>query len=111
MIWPIDAHSQWQLHFRDSRVADAISWGDPENKGFAQVWLVIDGALDVFLRLRAFDEVRNRNRMSGGKLVCSPHIPRHVGPGGVRPKVTWAIDLPAFAGQRWGSPTRTSLRE
>ena len=39
------------------------------------------------------------------------HIPRHVGPGGVRREFTWAIDLPAFAGQRWGSPTRTSLRE
>ena len=108
---PIDAHSQWQRHFRGSCVADAFFWGGPENKGFAQVWPVVDGALNVFLRLSAFDEARNRNRISRGKSVCSPHIPRHVGPGGVRPKVTWAIDLPAFAGQRWGSPTRTSLRE
>ena len=111
MIWPIDAHSQWQLHFRDSRVADAISWGDPENKGFAQVWVIAHSGLDLFLHPDAFDEVRNGNRMCAGEPVCSPHIPRHVGPGGVRPEFTWAIDLPAFAGQRWGSPTRTSLRE
>ena len=71
----IDAHGEWHLPFRVSRVADAIFWGDPENKGFAQVWLVIDGALGVFLRLRAFDEVRNRNRMMGGESVCSPTSP------------------------------------
>jgi len=107
----IDAHGEWHLPFRVSRVADAIFWGDPENKGFAQAWQVRDGALEGFLLPRAFDEVRNGNRMCAGEPVCSPHIPRHVGPGGVRPEFTWAIDLPAFAGQRWGSPTRTSLRE
>jgi len=99
------------MHFCGVRVADALFLGDPENKGFAQVWVIAHSGLDLFLHPDAFDEVRNRNRMYGGELVCSLHIPRHVGPGGVRPEFIWAIDLPAFAGQRWGSPTRTSLRE
>lgn len=37
-------------------------------------------------------------------------FPRHIGSGGVRLEEQ-PIDLPAFAGQRWGSISRTSLRE
>lgn len=51
------------MHFCGVRVADALFLGDPENKGFAQVWVIAHSGLDLFLHPDAFDEVRNRNRM------------------------------------------------
>ncbi|MAI30061.1 MAG: hypothetical protein CMM07_00125 [Rhodopirellula sp.] len=103
--------SEWGEYFSDPGATEAVFWGESENEGFTQLCSLAQTSLGVFLVVGGFDELANRNRMRGSGRVCSLDIPRHVGSGGVRPEITRAIDLPAFAGQRWGSPTRTSLRE
>ena len=60
----------------------------------------------------AFDETQLLNRMETEADDSPQTTPRHIGSGGVRLSIRiQPIDLPAFAGQRWGSPFRTSLRE
>ena len=68
-------------------------------------------SLRRFPVVAGFDEVANRNRIGAVRSCPLNQSPRHVGSGGVRFELVRSIDLPAFAGQRWGSPTRTSLRE
>ena len=68
-------------------------------------------SLRRFPVVAGFDEVAIRNRIVAVRSCPLNQSPRHVGSGGVRFELVRSIDLPAFAGHRWGSPTRTSLRE
>lgn len=54
--------------------------------------------------------MRSPNRIEAVVRESLARFPRHIGSGGVRLEEQ-PIDLPAFAGQRWGSISRTSLRE